>query len=84
MAVVTAVEGEPPTGNDQLSLLGEIPAPGQRWRNVNTGSICAILKVEQRRFAWVTIRVAGSTQTVTLSNFLKHFTTYQPTNGRQR
>lgn len=81
---MSAVEGEPAIDNDQLSLLEEIPAPGQRWRNVNTGSICAILKVEQRRFAWVTIRIAGSTQTVTLSNFLKHFSTFTTTNGRQR
>lgn len=81
---MSAVEGEPAIGPEQLSLLEEIPAPGQRWRNVNTGSLVTILKTEQRRFAWVTIRVAGSTQTVTLANFLKHFALYQPTTGRQR
>lgn len=80
---MTVPEGEPPLGPEQLSLLDAVPKSGERWRNVNTGSIAAILTSEQRRYGWVTIRIAGSVQTLTIANFLRHFTPYQPTNGRQ-
>jgi hypothetical protein len=63
----------------QLALQGMTPAPGERWRNVNTGSIAVVLRLEQRSYGWVTIRIVGSEQTLTIANFLRHFTPHQPT-----
>lgn len=74
---------EPAIGDDQLSLLPADPQPGERWTNVNTHSVAVILKSEQRRYGWVTIRIAGSVQVVTIANFHRHFTPYKSPNGRQ-
>lgn len=57
----------------QLSLLPGDPVVGDRWRNVNTGHICAVESVAQRRYGWVTIRVLEDRQTIRLDRFLRNF-----------
>lgn len=49
------------------------PKAGDRYRNRNTGTICAVLGIEQHRSAWVTVRIFGETQTLTLATFEKQF-----------
>lgn len=57
----------------QLSLLPEDPVVGDRWRNLNTGSIVAVEGIAQRRYGWITIRVLGERQTIRYDNFVRHF-----------
>lgn len=57
----------------QLTFPGLGPAVGDRYRNRNTGTICAVLGIEQRRGAWVTVRILGETQALTLATFEKQF-----------
>lgn len=77
------VPGEPPIADDQLQLHALGPTPGERWRNKNTRGIVTVLSVDQRSYCWVTMRVAGTVQTLTLARFERAFESYQPTNGRQ-
>jgi hypothetical protein len=81
---VSAPSERSPLDAEQLTLPGLSPAAGSRWRNRNTGSIAAVLRVDQRHKGWLTMRIAGSEQTVTVASFLRHFTPYQSTNGRQQ
>ena len=63
----------PFVGEDQLALPGLGPMVGERWRNVHTGTIVAVVGLEQRKHGWVTIRVYGNRQTLTIARFLKVF-----------
>lgn len=67
-------------GQEHLPGMG--PAAGERYRNRNTGSIVTVLANTQRRYGWVTIRVAGTVQDVTVASFERHFERMQPTNRR--
>lgn len=59
---------------DQLPLFPEDPQPGDRYRSTHTRTIATVVKVDQRRFAWVTLRVRGELQTVTLAKLQEHWT----------
>lgn len=63
----------PPPGEIQLQLAGMGPVAGERYRNRNTGTIVAVLRVDQRRIGWVTIRVNGAEQTITLASLERSF-----------
>lgn len=57
----------------QLPIEGLGPMPGDRYRNRNTGTICAVLALEHRRTDWVTVRIMGETQVLTLARFTAVF-----------
>lgn len=58
---------------NQLVLPGLGPVEGERYVNVNTGTIVAVLKVDQRKAGWVTLRVHGEQQTITVASFERTF-----------
>ena len=60
-------------GAIQLHFPGMGPAVGGRYRNRNTGHVASVISVAQRRYGWVTIRVAGETQTIRLDRFERIF-----------
>lgn len=62
----------------QLALPGTMPAPGSTWRNRHTFSIVTVLRVEQRRCAWIHFRRDGRQSTNTLDAFLKHHQACRP------
>lgn len=70
---MTELAEQLPGGGEQLLLPGLGPVAGERYRNRTTGTIVAVLAVTQRRKAWVTIRVLGEQQTVTLASFGRTF-----------
>jgi hypothetical protein len=65
---------EPRPAHQQLAFdtLGVVF--GGRYRNNNTGTLCVVLAAEQRHHQWVTIRIHGEMQTLTVANFLRQFT----------
>ena len=67
---------------DQPMLPGFGPTVGERYRSRHTGSIATVVKVERRRFAWVTIRVRGEHQTLKLAVFMEHWAPLQQSTGR--
>lgn len=64
---------DPPGPPEQLAIDGLGPIVGERYRNRNTGTICAVTSVEQRRQGWVTVRMHGAPQTLRLATFLRQF-----------
>lgn len=70
---MSAAGSEPYVDSGQLLLPGVGPVVGERWRNRNTGSIAVVLGVEQRRHGWVTIRILGEQQTITLATLERVF-----------
>jgi hypothetical protein len=70
---VNALAEQLPDGSEQLLLPGLGPVAGECYRNVITGTIVTVLAVNQRRKAWVTIRVLGEQQTLTLAGFTRAF-----------
>ena len=58
----------------QPRLPGLGPVAGERYRSMHTNSICTVLWAEQRRHAWVLVRVRDGEQTFKLATFLEHWT----------
>lgn len=59
--------------DEQLMMPGFGVAVGDRYANRSSGTIVTVLAVEQRRYAWVTIRVLGEEQTITLDALARQF-----------
>lgn len=57
----------------QETLPGMGPGVGERWRNVNTGTIVTVLGCRQARYSWVTLRIHGEQQEITLAAFNRTF-----------
>lgn len=58
----------------QLRLPGLGLIPGARYRRNGTGTIAVVLRVEQRRKAWVWVRMHGTDQMLTVAGFMENFT----------
>ena len=58
---------------EQLPLPGLGPMEGERYRNRATGTLATVVRVDQRRYGWVTVRIRGGEQTLRLDSFLAHF-----------
>lgn len=57
----------------QLVMPGMGPCAGERYRNRNTGTICAVVGIAQRHYGWVTVRMMGQEQVLRLDRFLRTF-----------
>jgi hypothetical protein len=60
-------------GGDQLSLLADVPVAGDRYRTEHQDRIATVLRVEQRRRCWVTVRINGQEREFKLTTFQEHF-----------
>lgn len=60
------------------TIPGSTPAPGSLWRNRHTFAIVTVLRVEQRRCAWIHFRRDGRQSTGTLAAFLEHHQACRP------
>lgn len=58
---------------EQLLLPGMGPLAGERYRHRTTGNIVTVLAVTPRKCSWVTLRVMGEQQTITLAQFQRTF-----------
>lgn len=59
--------------DEQLALPGLGPVAGERYRNRNTGGIVSVVRTTQHEYGWVTIRVMGAEQQITLASFQRTF-----------
>lgn len=59
--------------DEQLPLLPEMPLPGERWWNEGIGRIVTVMRLEQRRQCWITIRVNNEEHEMSLPGFLNAY-----------
>lgn len=57
----------------QMLIPGLGPNVGERYRNVNTGSLAAVVGIRQGHFQWVSIRTPAGEAEITMARFLAVF-----------
>lgn len=57
----------------QQMLPGMGPMAGERYRQRNTGAIAAVIRIDQRRYGWITVRIHGQEGEVRTDRFLEYY-----------
>ena len=68
----------PSAGYSQESLLGDVPKVGERYQRVDRGWLATVISVRVDRRTWITLRYQGKLTDITLENFRRYWTRFDP------